>query len=122
MLRATKKDVFDMMKESNLIMLFGNNPFVRILDAFMDNMGEDYSKKEIQELAGISKGALFQHWNKLERFNLIKVTRSFENTKLYTLDAQSKTIKELLKLEMCLIEATTPKENIEKAEKIKAIA
>lgn len=113
-----------MGQESNLIKFFGGNPFVRMLDAFMDNIGEDYSKKEIQELAGISKGALFQHWGKLEKFSLIKVTRSFGNTKLYTLDMQNKTIKELLKLEMCLIEATSPspKEDIEKAEKIKLIA
>lgn len=108
--------------KSNLVEFFGNHPFVRILDAFMDNIGEDYSKKEVQELAGISKGALFQHWGKLEKFNLIKVTRSFGNTKLYTLDMQNKTIKELLRLEMCLIEETSPKGRIEKAEKIRAIA
>lgn len=98
--------------KSNFVEFFGDNPFVRMLDAFIDNTGEDYSKKEIQELAGISKGALFQHWNKLEKFKLIKITRQFGNTKLYTLDTQNKTIKELFKLEMSLIEATAPKEKI----------
>lgn len=102
-----------MKGESNLVMLLGDNPFIKILDAFIDNIGSDYSKKEIEELSGISKGALFKHWEKLEEFNLVKVTRSFGNTKLYTLNTDNETVKELLKLEMSLIDATTPKEKIE---------
>ncbi|MFH1545333.1 MAG: winged helix-turn-helix domain-containing protein [archaeon] len=102
--------------ESNLI-FFGYNPFIRMLDAFIDNTGSDYPKKEIQELAGISKGALFKHWNKLEKMNLVKKTRSFGNTTLYTLNTGNDTVKILLKLEMHLIEETAPKEK----EKIKAV-
>lgn len=104
-------------EESNLIKFFGDNPFIRMLDAFIDNPRSDYSKKEIQELAGISKGALFKHWSKLEKMNLIKKTRSFGNTTLYTLNTDNDTVKILLKLEMHLIEETAPKEG----EKIKAV-
>ena len=92
-----------MQSESNLILFFGNNPFTRMLDSFIDNIGSDYSKKEIQELAGISKGALFKHWHKLEKFSLVKVTRVFGNTKLYTLNKDSQTVKDLMKLEMNLL-------------------
>ena len=99
-----------MEKESNLVQFFGDSPFVKMLDAFIDNIGSDYSKKEIQELAGISKAALFKHWNKLEKLELIKVTRAFGNTKLHTLNTKNKTVKDLLKMEMNLIEATSPKE------------
>jgi predicted transcriptional regulator len=97
------------VNESNLIKFFGDNPFLKILDVFIDNIGEDYSKKEIQELAGISKGALFNHWNKLEEFDLIKITRQFGNTKLFTLNTKSVLVKNLLKLEAQMIQETSPK-------------
>ena len=98
-----------MQNESNFITFFGDNPFTKMLDVFIDNIGSDYSKKEIQDLAGISKGALFKHWHKLEKFGLVKVTRVFGNTKLYTLNKKSQTVKDLMKLEMNLIEVTSPK-------------
>ena len=104
-----------MEEETNLVRFFGNNPFVRMLDAFIDNIGEEYSKKEVQELAGISKGALFKHWEKLEQLGLVKVTKTFGNTKLFTLNKQSPLVKDVLRFEARMIEETIPKE-------IKAVA
>lgn len=100
------------MQESNLIRFFGDNPFTRIIDALIDNIGEDYNKKEIQELAGISKGAFFQHWPKLEELDLVKVTREIGKTKLFTLNKNSKLVKDLLKFEMRMIEETMPKKAV----------
>ena len=100
------------MLESNLIKFFGNNPFTRILDTLIDNIGEDYTKKEIQELAGISKGAFFAHWPKLEELNLVKVTREIGKTKLFTLNKNSKLVKDILKFEMRMIEETMPKKEV----------
>jgi len=37
------------MDESNLIRFFGDNPFNRILDVLVDNLGAEYSKKEIEQ-------------------------------------------------------------------------
>ncbi|PIN98355.1 MAG: hypothetical protein COT90_04830 [Candidatus Diapherotrites archaeon CG10_big_fil_rev_8_21_14_0_10_31_34] len=101
-----------MEEETNLVKFFGDNPFVRILDSLIDNIGEDYSKKEIQELAGISKASLFSHWAKLEGLNLVKVTRVFGKTKLFTLNTKSQLIKDILKFEARMIEETIPKETI----------
>lgn len=98
-----------MFEETNLIRFFGNNPFIRILDALIDNIGEDYSKKELQELAGVSKGAFFAHWSKLEELGLVKVTRIFGKMKLYTLNKSSPLVKDLLKFEARMIEETAPK-------------
>ena len=98
------------MSDSNLARVFGSSPFVLMLDAFIDNIGESYSKKEVQELSGISKGALFQHWPKLEQFKLVKVSRAFGNTKLYTLNKESLLVKDILRFEMRMIEETSPKE------------
>ncbi len=97
------------MEDSNLIRFFGDNPFTRILDSLIDNIGEEYSKKEIQELAGISKGAFFNHWPKLEELNLVRITREIGKTKLFTLNKSSKLVKDILKFEMRMIEETAPK-------------
>lgn len=100
------------MEESNLIKFFGNNPFNRIVDALIDNIGEDYTKKELQELAGISKGAFFQHWPKIEELDLVKVTREIGKTKLFTLNKNSKLVKDLLKFELRMIDETIPKKAV----------
>ncbi len=97
------------MNESNLIKFFGDNPFNRILDVLIDNIGEAYTKKEIQELAGISKAAFFNHWPKVEELNLVKVTREIGRTKLFTLNKTNKLVKDILKFEMRMIEETEPK-------------
>lgn len=98
-----------MEEETNLIKFFGDSPFVRMLDTFIDNIGEEYSKKEVQELAGISKGALFKHWEKLEELDLVRVTKAFGNTKLFTLNKQNPLVKDVLRFEARMIEETTPK-------------
>jgi DNA-binding transcriptional ArsR family regulator len=98
-----------MEEESNLIRFFGNNPFTRILDVLIDNIGESYSKKELQELAGISKAAFFIHWPKVEELNLVTVTREIGKTKLFALNKNNKFVKDILKFEMRMIEGTTLK-------------
>jgi len=101
-----------MENETNLVKFFGDNPFIKIVDALIDNIGEDYSKKEIQELAGISKAAFFKHWPKLEELDLVKVKRSFGKTKLYILNEKNGLVKDILKFEARMIEETLPKEEL----------
>ena len=109
------KLIGETVEETNLVRFFGDNPFIRILDAFIDNIGSEYSKKEVQQLAAISKGALFKHWPKLEELGLIAVTRAFGNTKLFTLNRKSPLVKDILRFEARMIEETAPK-------KVEAIA
>ena len=75
----------------------------------MDNIGGEYSKKEMHELSGLSKGAFFTHWPKLEELNLVKVTKSIGRTNLYTLNKNNHFVKDILKFEMRMIEETAPK-------------
>ena len=63
----------------------------------------------MQELTGISKGALFKHWGKLEELDLVRVTKAFGNTKLFTLNKQNPLVKDVLRFEARMIEETTPK-------------
>jgi len=103
---ATK---YDKNNETNLVKFFGGTPFIRIVDALIDNIGEDYSKKELQELAGISKASFFTHWHKVEELGLVKVTRSFGKAKLHTLNEKSPLVKDMMKFEVRMISKTAPK-------------
>jgi len=91
------------MEKSLLIQFIGDNPSTRIMDFFIDNKGMDYSKTAIAEGAGISRGALFKHWSKIEEFGIVKETRRFGKTKLYTLNAENEVVQKLLRLESTLI-------------------
>jgi|SRR3989344_3649496 len=97
------------VNESNLVKFFGGNPFIKIVDALIDNIHEDFTKKEIQEIAGLSKGAFFAHWPKIEELKLVKITKTIGRTKLYTLNTTNALVKDILKFEMRMIEETSPK-------------
>ena len=92
------------MDKSIFLQVFGDTPFFKVLDFLIENQGFDYSKTEIAKGAGIGWSTLFKVWPQLEMANLVKVTREFGNTKLYTLNTDNPIVKELLKLEMIMIE------------------
>jgi len=100
------------MGESNLIKFFGDTPFLRIVDALIDGLDDSFTKKEIQELAEISKATFFKHWPKIEELNLVKVTKTIGRTKLYTLNTKNQFVKDLLKFEMRMIEETSLKKEL----------
>ncbi|MBM3309313.1 MAG: hypothetical protein FJY77_03580 [Candidatus Altiarchaeales archaeon] len=91
------------MEKSLLIRFIGDNPVTRIMDFLIDNKGMDYSKKDIAEGAGISRGALFKNWSRIEEFGIVKEMRRFGKTKLYTLNTENKVVQKLLGLESTLI-------------------
>ncbi len=91
------------MEESLLIQFMGDNPGTRIIDFLIDNKGMDYSKTDIARGAGISRGALFKYWGKVEGFGVAKETRRYGKTRLYTLDTENEVVQELLNLEATLI-------------------
>jgi len=94
------------MEESLLLKLTGSSPLFKIIDFLIENKGMDYTKKDIIEGAGISKASLFNCWQELERNGIVKITRKFGKTKLYTLNTQSPITKKLLELESTLIKQT----------------
>ncbi len=92
-----------MQEKSLLIHLTGNMPLFSIMDFLVDNKGMDFSKKDIAEGAEISKASLFNYWPELEKHNIVKVTRTFGKTKLYTLNTESPITRKILELESTLI-------------------
>ena len=91
------------MEKSLLLQLVGEMPLFRIIDFLIENKGLDFSKKDIIDDTKISRAALFKYWPELEKNNLVKVTRKFGKTKLYTLNTESLIVKKILDLEKVLI-------------------
>lgn len=92
------------MKEKSLLLqLTGEMPLFKIVDFLVENKGLDFSKTDIEKGAEISRASLFNYWEQLEKNGLVRETRRFGKTKLYTLNAESPVIKKILELEATLI-------------------
>jgi len=105
------------MEKSLLLQLTGEMPLFKIVDFLIENKGLDLSKKDIIEGADISRAALFKYWKELEKNNLVRITRKFGKTKLYTLNNESLIVKRIFDLEKVLIS-----EAMERASKKELIA
>src|SRR3989344_5966861 len=92
-----------MREKSLFIQLTGEMPLFKILDFLVENKGMEFTKKNISEGAEISKASLFNYWQELEKYKIVKVTRAFGKTKLYTLNTESPITKKILELESTLI-------------------
>lgn len=90
------------MSETVLTEYFGENPMLKILEFLIENKIFDYSKKQIAEDIGISKVTLLKHFKKLEQLGLVKVTRIFGKTKLYTLNESNAFSKRFIELTLSL--------------------
>ena len=91
------------MEDSLLLRLTGKMPLFCILDFMVENKGLDFTKKDIAHGAEISKASLFNYWPELEERGIVKVTRKFGKTKLYTLNTESLLTQKILELEAALI-------------------
>ena len=92
------------MEEASLLLhLTGEMPLFKIIDFLLDNKSMDFSKSDIFKGAGISKASLFNYWEELERHGIVRITRSFGKTKLYTLNSKSPVTQRIIELEKALI-------------------
>ncbi len=92
-----------MKEQSLLLQLTGDLPLFKIVDFLVENKGMDFSKTDIAKGSGISRASLFNYWEELEKHGIMKVTRRFGKTKLYTLNAKSVIAQRILDLEKALI-------------------
>jgi len=91
------------METSLLLNLTGEIPLFKIVDFLLDNKGMDFSKTDIAKGAEISRASLFNYWAELERHGIVKTTRSFGKTKLYTLNSKNPVTQKIIELEKTLI-------------------
>ena len=99
-----------MTEKSLLLNLTGDMPLFKIIDFLLENKGMDFSKKDIAEGADISRASLFNYWGELEKQGIIKTTRSFGKTKLYTLNSKNPITQKIIELEKTLISEAMHKE------------
>ena len=107
-LSAQKSMISD---KSLLLNLTGDMPLFKIIDFLLDNKGMDFSKTDIAKGAEISRASLFNYWAELERHGIIKTTRSFGKTKLYTLNSKNPVTQKIIDLEKTLIAEALEKAN-----------
>ena len=103
-----------MKDQSLLISLTGNMPLFRVIDFLLENKGMDFSKTDIAKGAEISRASLFNYWSEIERHGIVKGTRSFGKTKLYTLNSKNPVTQKIIELEKTLISEALSKANKEK--------
>lgn len=105
------------MKEKSLLLnLTGELPLFKVVDFLLENKGLDFSKTDIAKGAEISRASLFNYWSELERHGIVKITKSFGKTKLYTLNSKSPITQKIIELEKTLIS-----ESLSKAQKNKEV-
>ena len=66
--------------------------------------------------------ALFNYWPELEKHGIVKATRKFGKTKLYTLNSENGIVKRLIDLELELIKNSVDTQHNLKVQKIKQLA
>lgn len=92
------------MEEKSLLLgLTGEMPLLKIIDFLLENKGLDFSKSDIIKGSGVSRASLFNYWNEIEKHQIVKVTRRFGKTKLYTLNANNIITQKIIDLEKALI-------------------
>ncbi len=102
-----------MENTSLLVNLIPSTNF-KIIDFILDNKGMDYTKTDIAQGSGISRASLFNYWSNLERYGIVKVTRRFGKTKLFTLKSENIIAKKKIELEKVIIAKALQNEKMKK--------
>ena len=85
--------------QSVLLKVFGSTPQLRLLDFFMDNPRNDFSRNEIMDAIGMAKRTLYEHLPKLVGEGAVKVSRKRGRAELYALNPESPVVRCFMKLE-----------------------
>ena len=91
------------MRETAFIQFFGNSPFYRVLDFFLDNFGLDFSKSEVARATKVSRMTLNLFWDRLlVNKGIIMKTKKMGNTILYRLNIESDIVKKFREMDFVL--------------------
>jgi len=94
------EDLYSKEHESILLQLFGRTAKLRLMDFFLDNPQNDYTRTEIMGALGMAKPTIREKLPDLERFGILKMTRKIGKAKLYQLDPENSIVKCLRKIEL----------------------
>lgn len=74
---------------------FGNYLRIRVIDLLISHPYTEYAKKDIAECSNVARGTLYEFFDKLTEYKLIRPTRKIGNTQLYSIDMDSPAVKAL---------------------------
>ncbi len=95
----------------------GDSPVIKVLEFMIEGRDLDYSLTDIAHNSNIGWSTLHRIWDNLVKLNIVKHTRMIGKAKLFRLNQDTNTVKDLMRLyDTILIEHT--EENLSK----KAIA
>lgn len=98
------------MKETTVFReALGDSPVIRVLDFLIEGRGLDYSLSDIAENSNIGWTTLHRIWDKLEKFEMVVFTREIGRAKLFKLNGENPTIKELIRVYDTLLYQETEK-------------
>ncbi len=98
------------MKETTIFReALGNSPVIRVLDFLIEGRGLDYSLSDIAKNSNIGWTTLHRIWDNLLRLRIVKPTREIGRAKLFRLNEENHSAKELIKLYDTLLYQETEK-------------
>ena len=80
--------------------LFGESAIVKILDFLLDEWEVDFSKTDVARSAKLTWKAVDDAWSILEKFELVKHTRTVGRAKMYKINVENPIYKALKALDM----------------------
>lgn len=87
----------------------GDSPVIRVLDFLIEGRGLDYSLSDIAENSNIGWTTLHRIWDKLEKLELVIFTREIGRAKLFKLNEENQSVKDLIKVYDTLLYQETEK-------------
>lgn len=91
----------------------GDTPVIRVLDFLIEGRDLDYSLTDIAENSNIGWTTLHRIWGDLLRVEIVVKTREIGKAKLFKLNKENESVKQLIKLYDTLLKQETRK-HIEK--------
>jgi len=85
--------------QSVFLKVFGSTPQLRLLDFFIDNPRNDFSRNEIMDAIGMAKRTLYEYLPLLVGEEAVKVSRKIGRAELYTLNMESPVVRCFMRLE-----------------------
>ena len=97
------------MEKSVFVEYFGDYPLIRVLDFLILSRGMDYSMTEIAQDSGVGWSSFSEIWSKLVEKDIVKLTRTIGNAKLYKLNLGNPWVKELIRMDKIITKLETEK-------------
>lgn len=87
-----------------MIEFLGESTLTIVIDLLLEKRPFDTTKEEIIRETGVSRNTFFNVWGRIEKFGLVRKTRTIGRATLYVLNEDNPIVKKLLELEYSIIE------------------